>query len=105
VPYAFDRAMSDRDELLTSCMSSMSSELTKSRCGYRVSGAGFADAMLRTRAGDLRVCPESWDTPEAARQGYVHCSALSQCCRLSTFGVSRSAGAGGGVASLRTATS
>jgi hypothetical protein len=24
----------------------------------------FGDAMLRTRAGDLRVCPESWTQPE-----------------------------------------
>ncbi len=70
---------------LASCVCSMSSELTKSRCGYRV----------RRRSSSVTRCceraPVTFESVRshghnlrAARQGYVDCSAPSQRSRLST---------------------
>jgi Metallo-beta-lactamase superfamily len=65
VPYAFDRATSDRDELLD-VLRVFDVERADEIAVWlpRHAALVFADAMIRTRAGDLRVCPESWTQPE-----------------------------------------
>lgn len=66
----------------------------------------FGDAMIRTRAGELRVCPESWTQPEGGRARLR--SLLSALSGLPVEHVLVSHGPlvlGDGLASLRSATS
>jgi Metallo-beta-lactamase superfamily len=65
VPYALDRAMSHRDELFDE-LRVFDVERADEMAVWlpRQATLVFADAMIRTRAGDLRVCPESWTQPE-----------------------------------------
>jgi hypothetical protein len=64
-PYALDHAVSDKDELFD-----MLRVLDVERADEialwlpRQAALIFGDAMLRDRAGQLRVCPESWLQPE-----------------------------------------
>ena len=64
-PYPFDRALSDRDELFDE-VRVFDVERGDEVAVWlpRQAALVFGDAMLRTRAGDLRVCPESWTQPE-----------------------------------------
>ena len=65
MPYAFDRAISDRDELFDELRVFDVERADEIALWLpRQAALVFADAMLRTRAGDLRVCPESWTQPE-----------------------------------------
>lgn len=61
----FDRAISDRDELFDE-LSVFDVERADEVAVWlgRQAALVFGDAMIRTRAGDLRVCPESWTQPE-----------------------------------------
>jgi hypothetical protein len=65
VPYALDHAIGDRDELFDE-LHVFDVERADEIALWlpRLAALVFADAMLRTRAGDLRVCPESWTQPE-----------------------------------------
>jgi len=66
----------------------------------------FGDAMIRTRAGELRVCPESWTQPEGGPARLR--SLLSALSGLPVEHVLVSHGPlvlGDGLASLRGATS
>jgi hypothetical protein len=63
--YAVDHALSDRDELFDEFRvidveraDEMALWLPRQRALV------FGDAMIRTRAGELRICPESWTQPE-----------------------------------------
>lgn len=107
VPYAFDRAISDRDELFDELRVFDVERADEIALWLpRQAALVFADAMLRTRAGDLRVCPESWTQPEG---GPARLRALLGA--LSVLPIEHvlvSHGPlvlGGGGASLRTATS
>jgi glyoxylase-like metal-dependent hydrolase (beta-lactamase superfamily II) len=64
----------------------------------------FGDAMIRTRAGELRVCPESWTQPEGGPSRLR--SLLADLMRFPVEHVLVSHGPlvlGGGIASLRRA--
>jgi hypothetical protein len=107
VPYAFDHATTDRDELfdeLRVCDVERADEIAVWLPPQAT--LVFADAMIRTRAGDLRVCPESWTQPEA---GPARLRTLLRALTvLPIEHVLVSHGPlvlGGGGASLRTATS
>jgi glyoxylase-like metal-dependent hydrolase (beta-lactamase superfamily II) len=64
-PYAVDHAVGDRDELFDEVyVSEVEREDEIALWLPRRRALVFGDAMLRTRAGDLRVCPESWTQPE-----------------------------------------
>jgi glyoxylase-like metal-dependent hydrolase (beta-lactamase superfamily II) len=107
VPYAFDRAISDRDELFDELRVFDVERADEIALWLpRQTALVFADAMLRTRAGDLRVCPESWTQPEG---GPARLRALLRALTvLPIEHVLVSHGPlvlGGGGASLRTATS
>lgn len=63
--YAVDHAVSDRDEVLDGWLvidverdDEIALWLPRQRALV------FGDAMIRTRAGELRACPESWTQPE-----------------------------------------
>lgn len=65
MPYPFDQAVGDRDELFDGFRvfdveraDEVAVWLSRQRALV------FGDAMIRTRAGDLRVCPDSWTQPE-----------------------------------------
>jgi hypothetical protein len=64
-PCAFDRAVRDRDELFGE-LRILDVERADEVAVWlpRQAALVFGDAMIRTRAGDLRVCPESWTQPE-----------------------------------------
>jgi hypothetical protein len=107
VPYAFDRAISDRDELFDE-LHVFDVERADEIAVWlpRQSALIFADAMLRTRAGDLRVCPDTWTQPEGGPARLR--SLLSALTLLPAEHVLVSHGPlvlGGGGESLRTATS
>jgi Metallo-beta-lactamase superfamily len=107
VPYACDRAISDRDELFDELRAFDVERADEIALWLpRRAALVFADAMLRTRAGDLRVCPESWTQPEG---GPVRLRALLRALTvLPIEHVLVSHGPlvlGGGGASLRMATS
>jgi hypothetical protein len=107
VAYAFDRAISDRDELFEELLVFEVERADEIAVWLpRHAALVFADAMLRTRAGDLRVCPESWTQPEG---GLARLRALLGALTvLPIEHVLVSHGPlvlGGGRASLRTATS
>ena len=65
VRYAFDHALGDCDEPFDGLRA-----IDVERAGEialwlpRQGALVFGDAMIRTRAGELRVCPESWTQPE-----------------------------------------
>jgi hypothetical protein len=63
--HAFDRAVSDRDELFD-VLRVFDVERHDEVALWlpRQAALVFADAMIRNRSGDLRVCPESWTQPE-----------------------------------------
>jgi glyoxylase-like metal-dependent hydrolase (beta-lactamase superfamily II) len=62
---AFDRGLHDRDELFGElCVFDVERADEIAVWLPRQAALVFADAMLRTRAGELRVCPESWTQPE-----------------------------------------
>ncbi len=64
VPYACDRAISDRNELFDEVRVFDVERADEIAVWLpRQAALVFADAMVRTRAGDLRVCPESWTQP------------------------------------------
>jgi hypothetical protein len=105
--YALDRATSDRDELFDE-LRVFDVERTDEIAVWlpRQAALVFADAMLRTAAGDLRVCPESWTQPEGGPARLR--TLLSALTVLPIEHVLVSHGPlvlGGGSASLRTATS
>lgn len=64
VPYAFDHAISDRDELFDE-LQVFDPERADEIAVWlpRQAALLFGDAMIRTGAGELRVCPESWTQP------------------------------------------
>jgi hypothetical protein len=106
VPCAFDHGTSDRDELFDE-LRVFDVERDDEIAVWlpRQAALVFADAMVRTRAGDLRVCPDSWTQPEGgpARLRTV----LRALAVLPVEHVLVSHGPpvlGGGDASLRTAT-
>jgi hypothetical protein len=107
VPYAFDRAMSDRDELFDE-LRIVDVERADEIAVWlpRQAALVLGDAMIRTRGGDLRVCPGSWTQPEG---GPARLRALLRALTaLPIEHVLVSHGPlvlGGGGASLRTATS
>ena len=107
VPSAFDRAISDGDELFDE-LRVFDVERADEIAVWlpRQAALVFADAMLRTGAGDLRVCPESWTQPEG---GPAKLRALLRALTvLPIEHVLVSHGplvVGGGGASLRSATS
>jgi hypothetical protein len=45
----------------------------------------FGDAMILTRAGELRVCPDSWTQPKAVRSDSAPCSQSSRSFPWSMF--------------------
>ncbi len=65
VGYAFDHAVSDGDELFDG-LRAIDVERADEIALWlpRQRALVFGDAMIRTRAGELRVCPESWTQPE-----------------------------------------
>jgi glyoxylase-like metal-dependent hydrolase (beta-lactamase superfamily II) len=64
-PYPFDRAIGDRDEVFDElCVFDVERADEIAVWLPRQAALVFGDAMVRTRAGDLRVCPESWTQPE-----------------------------------------
>lgn len=106
VPDAFDRAITDREELFDKLRVFDVERVDEVAVWLpRQAALAFGDAMLRTSAGDLRVCPESWTQPEggpARLRGLLR--ALTE---LPVEHVLVSHGPlvlGGGGASLRTAT-
>jgi hypothetical protein len=106
-PYAFDRAIRDRDELFDEFrVFDVERDDEIAVWLPRQAALVFADAMIRTRAGDLRVCPESWTQPEG---GPARLRTLLRALTvLPAEHVLVSHGPlvlGGGGASLRTATS
>jgi hypothetical protein len=65
VPDAFDRAVNDRDELFDELRVFAVERADEIAVWLpRQAALVFGDAMIRTRAGELRVCPESWTQPE-----------------------------------------
>jgi hypothetical protein len=106
-PYAFDHAMSDQDELFDAVRVFDVERADEIAVWLpRQATLVFADAMIRTRAGDLRVCPESWTQPEGGQARLR--TLLHALTVLPIEHVLVSHGPlvlGGGDASLRTATS
>jgi Metallo-beta-lactamase superfamily len=65
VPYAFDHAIREGDELFDGWRVSDVERADEIAVWLpRQAALVFGDAMIRTRAGELRVCPESWTQPE-----------------------------------------
>lgn len=64
-PYAFDHAVRDQDELFGG-LRAFDVERSDEMALWlpRQAALIFGDAMIRTSAGELRVCPESWTQPE-----------------------------------------
>jgi hypothetical protein len=64
-PFGFDHAVGDGDELFDGLRVFDVERADEVAVWLPCQRAlVFGDAMLRTRAGDLRVCPESWTQPE-----------------------------------------
>jgi hypothetical protein len=63
--HPFDRAVGDRDQLFDE-LQAFDVERDDEIAVWlpRQSTLVFGDAMIRTRDGELRVCPESWTQPE-----------------------------------------
>jgi hypothetical protein len=107
VPYAFDHAIDAGDELFDEWRVFDVERADEIAVWLaRQAALVFGDAMLRTRAGDLQVCPETWTQPEG---GPARLRALLRALTvLPVEHVLVSHGPlvlGGGGASLRTATS
>lgn len=107
VPYALDHAIDDGDELFDEWRVFDVERADEVAVWLpRQAALVFGDAMLRTRAGDLQVCPETWTQPEG---GPARLRALLRALTaLPVEHVLVSHGPlvlGGGGASLRTATS
>lgn len=65
VRYAVDHAVSDRDEPFDGLRAIAVERADEIALWLpRQRALVFGDAMIRTRAGELRVCPESWTQPE-----------------------------------------
>jgi hypothetical protein len=65
VPYASDHPLSDRGELFGELhVFDVERDDEIAVWLSRQAALVFGDAMIRTPAGDLRVCPESWTQPE-----------------------------------------
>lgn len=64
-PCALDHAIGDRDEIFDE-LGVLDVERADEIALWlpRQAALVFGDAMIRTRAGELRVCPESWTQPE-----------------------------------------
>jgi hypothetical protein len=107
VSHALDRAIGGQDELFDQ-LHVFDVERADEIALWlpRQAALVFGDAMIRTRTGDLRVCPESWTQPEG---GPARLRALLRALTvLPVDHVLVSHGPlvlGGGGASLRTATS
>jgi hypothetical protein len=68
VPHAFDHPITDQDELFDQFRAFDVERADELALWLpRQAALVFGDAMLRTRAGELRVCPETWTQPEAGR--------------------------------------
>jgi glyoxylase-like metal-dependent hydrolase (beta-lactamase superfamily II) len=107
VPYHLDHEVRDQDELFDGWRVFDVERADEIALWLPHQGAlVFGDAMIRTRAGDLRVCPESWTQPEG---GPARLRALLRALTvLPVEHVLVSHGPlvlGGGGGSLRTATS
>jgi glyoxylase-like metal-dependent hydrolase (beta-lactamase superfamily II) len=64
VHHAFDRAINDGDELLGEVRIFDVERADEIAAWLPRQGAlVFGDAMIRTRTGELRVCPDSWTQP------------------------------------------
>jgi Metallo-beta-lactamase superfamily len=105
--YALDHAISDRDELFDEVRVFEVERADEVAVWLpRQAALVFGDAMIRTRAGDLGVCPETWTQPEG---GPARLRALLRALTvLPVEHVLVSHGPlvlGGGGASLRIATS
>ena len=107
VRHAFDHAVSDREELFGRLRAIDVERADEVALWLPRQGAlVFGDAMIRTRGGELRVCPESWTQPVG---GSARLRSL--LCALSGLPVEHvlvSHGPlvlGDGLASLRSATS
>ncbi len=63
--HPFDRSVSDHDEIVDG-LQSIDVERADEVALWlpRHQALVFGDAMIRTSAGELRVCPESWTQPE-----------------------------------------
>ena len=107
VPYAFDHAIGDREELFGELRVFDVERADEVALWLpRQAALLFGDAMIRTRAGDLRVCPDSWAQPEGGPTRLREL--LRGLTALPVEHVLVSHGPlvlGGGAASLRTATS
>jgi hypothetical protein len=107
VSCAFDHAIGDRDELFDELRVFDVERADEIALWLpRQAALAFGDAMIRTRAGDLRVCPESWTQPEGGPARLR--TLLGALTVLPVQHVLVSHGPlvlGGGGASLRTATS
>ena len=86
VPDAFDRAISDGDELFDE-LRVFDVERADEIAVWlpRQAALVFADASFERAPVTFESVRSHGHNLRAARQGYVHCSALSQCSRLSTF--------------------
>ncbi|MFZ0089646.1 MAG: hypothetical protein WAL63_09080 [Solirubrobacteraceae bacterium] len=104
--YAFDHAVGDRDEVFDG-LRVIDVERADEIALWlpRQRALVFGDAMIRTRAGKLRVCPESWTQPEGGPARLR--SLLATLAELPIEHVLVSHGPlvmGGGLASLLSAT-
>jgi hypothetical protein len=107
VRHAFDHAVSDREEL-SDRLRTIDVERADEIALWlpRQRALVFGDAMIRTRAGELRVCPDSWTQPEGGPARLR--SLLGALSSLPVEHVLVSHGPlvlGDGLASLRNATS
>ena len=104
---AFDHAVSDRGELFDRLRAIDVERADEIALWLPRQGAlVFGDAMIRTRAGELKVCPESWTQPEGGPARLR--SLLGALSGLPVEHVLVSHGPlvlGDGLASLRSATS
>jgi glyoxylase-like metal-dependent hydrolase (beta-lactamase superfamily II) len=68
VRHAFDRSVSDHDEIFGR-LQTIDVERADEIAVWlpRQRALIFGDAMIRTSAGELQVCPESWTQPEGGR--------------------------------------
>jgi hypothetical protein len=107
VRYDADHAVSDRDELFDEWRVIDVERADEFALWLpRQRTLVFGDAMIRTRAGELRVCPESWTQPAGGPARLR--SLLGDLARLPVEHVLVSHGPlvlGDGLASLRNATS
>jgi hypothetical protein len=107
VRYAVDHAVSDRDELFDG-LRVIDVERADEIALWlpRQRALVFGDAMIRTRAGELRVCPESWTQPEGGPARLRALLGALSSLPIEHVLVSHGPSVlGGGLTSLRSATS